>query len=146
VLFDHDVSSFPLIGMHGVTPCEECHGRGYPSSTPSQCVECHGKDDAHKGYLGEKCEICHNPNGWRFWQFDHAKETTFPLEGAHKNLECIACHSFKGKGRLKLSTACVECHRTRDVHDGRFGKFCQRCHGTEKFKDIRNISWPLKTG
>ncbi len=146
VLFDHDVSSFPLIGMHGVTPCEECHGGGNFSSSPTRCVECHRKDDVHKEYLGEKCEMCHNPNGWRFWQFDHVKETKFPLDGAHKELECTGCHKFKGKGKLKLSTACVACHRSRDVHDGRFGKFCQRCHGTGKFKDIRNISWPSRKG
>ncbi len=146
VLFDHDLSSFPLIGMHGVTPCEECHGGGNFSPTPSRCVECHGKDDTHKEYLGEKCERCHNPNGWRFWKFDHVKDTKFPLDGAHKELECTACHRFKGRGKLKLSTACVGCHRAADVHDGRFGKFCQRCHGTVKFKEIRNFSWPPERG
>ena len=25
VFFDHDLARFPLIGIHAITPCEECH-------------------------------------------------------------------------------------------------------------------------
>ncbi len=39
--FDHMRTSFPLTGIHAVTPCENCHIGGQMAGTPKQCEYCH---------------------------------------------------------------------------------------------------------
>lgn len=52
VRFDHDISAFPLIGMHATTPCEECHISAEYGATKSSCNYCHASDDVHESKLG----------------------------------------------------------------------------------------------
>jgi hypothetical protein len=137
VLFDHDLSRFPLIGIHAATPCEECHLSTAYGDTSLECNYCHSTDDVHKTQLGTNCELCHNPNSWKNWIFDHDKSTSFKLDGAHKKLGCYDCHTSKSSGPLKSSKDCIYCHRSRDRHDGQFGRDCGRCHGNKDFKDIK---------
>lgn len=137
VFFDHDLTRFALVGLHGVTPCEECHLGGTYKDTTTDCLGCHRADDEHKGGLGVRCGQCHNPNGWRFWHFDHDAETTFKLDDAHRDLQCRACHRDPVQGDIVLPTACYGCHRQDDVHRGRFGQVCGRCHAATSFRDIR---------
>jgi hypothetical protein len=131
--FDHDLTKFPLVGLHANVACEECHPTRAFRGTPRECVSCHGKDDAHKGSLGKDCASCHNPNGWKFWQFDHGKATHFALTGAHEKLECRSCH-VKPASEVKLGKDCISCHVRDDAHDGRFGRDCARCHTTTTWR------------
>lgn len=133
--FDHDMSRFPLVGLHTVVPCEGCHLSANYRDTERLCFNCHEPDDEHKRKLGEQCGRCHNPNSWRFWQFDH-DETNFRLRNGHKKVPCAECHATAVKDELKLSRACYSCHRSDDVHHGRFGNQCDRCHVDSSFKDI----------
>ncbi len=135
VAFDHGFTQFPLIGMHASAACEACHSNLEFADTSQVCGDCHGKRDYHKGALGPACGTCHNPNGWDRWQFDHDKQTTYPLTGGHADLECAACHKVPLHDKVILSRACISCHVTDDVHDGRFGTDCGRCHSTESFTD-----------
>ena len=135
VRFDHDLSKFPLVGLHVGVPCEECHASRAFRDAPEQCVACHRAKDVHKGRLDEDCASCHNPNGWDFWQFNHATMTDFALTGAHNGLGCRDCHR-KPDHDMSLSRECVSCHRADDVHDGRFGRDCGRCHGSESFRQL----------
>jgi hypothetical protein len=137
VLFDHDLSHFPLIGMHAAVTCDECHLSEVYSDVPAECNDCHDADDVHKTKLGTNCELCHNPNDWNNWIFDHDKATRFRLEGAHEKLGCYDCHATQTSGPLKTSLDCIVCHRSQDRHDGQFGRDCGRCHGTKNFRDIR---------
>jgi Zn finger protein HypA/HybF involved in hydrogenase expression len=136
VQFDHDLSSFPLIGMHAVTACDECHVSSEYSSAPSACNDCHANDDVHKTKLGTNCQDCHNPNSWKTWLFDHNKVTKFKLDGAHKKLGCYDCHNTTSKGKLKASSECISCHRRDDIHNGQFGGNCSECHNTSNFREI----------
>lgn len=136
VFFEHDITRFPLIGLHAVTPCEECHRNQKYKGTPLKCVKCHKASDKHKGRFGTKCETCHNPNNWNSWLFDHDKQTTFTLDGAHKDLSCYSCHSNRQDSALKTAKSCVSCHRTDDIHNGRFGRRCEQCHRTTDFSDV----------
>jgi len=136
VLFDHDLTNFPLIGMHAVTQCEECHLSAEYGATKSECNVCHADDDVHKTRLGTDCETCHTPNLWLIWFFDHDKATDFAIDGAHKELGCYDCHQTKTKDKVKASKDCISCHRSRDVHNRQFGRRCGDCHSTESFKDI----------
>ena len=135
VLFDHDLTSFPLIGMHASTPCEECHFSTSYKDTLDECVACHRGDDEHKASLGPNCGSCHNPNSWALWIFDH-NDTDFPLDGAHQELSCNQCHKKTVKDSIQQSSRCNACHQQDDIHGGDFGKYCERCHSTGAFEDV----------
>jgi len=139
VAFDHDLTKFPLIGLHALTPCEECHLTTAYEDAPVDCLKCHKKDDVHKERLGPKCGPCHNPNGWQLWTFDHKTQTKFELTGSHEGLECHACHIEPVKEKMRQSKECFNCHQKDDTHRGRFGRPCQRCHETRKFREVKSV-------
>jgi hypothetical protein len=139
VFFDHDITKFPLIGLHAVTPCEECHLEATYKDTSTDCLNCHKDDDIHQLSLGSKCSFCHNPNGWGLWLFDHNTQSGFALDGAHAGVECKSCHSTPVKGKIRLLKNCYSCHMSESIHRGRFWKNCGRCHVTESFKEIRSL-------
>lgn len=133
VAFDHDLTRFPLLGLHAVVPCEECHKSASYTDTSTKCSACH-KDTHHEGRLGANCAACHNPNGWQLWRFDHAKQTKFPLTGAHEKLACRLCHVQKNIDKIAQSPACYACHAADDTHQGNFGTACDKCHTTKTFR------------
>ena len=134
--FDHDVSSFPLLGMHVLVGCGQCHASRAFAGTPSDCAACHRASDVHQGSLGQDCATCHSPNGWQVWEFDHDKQTRFALTGRHGALSCGDCHRDSARS-MKLPRDCASCHRDDDAHLGQFGTQCQRCHGTITFSGAR---------
>ena len=136
--FDHDRTRFPLAGLHVAVPCEQCHLSRDFSDTPRNCGDCHAADDVHKGNFGHDCARCHSPVGWSIWSFDHAKETHFPLTGAHASLACATCHR-RPPEQVKLRTDCVGCHAQDDVHAGQFGPDCAKCHTTRTFKGAKAL-------
>jgi hypothetical protein len=135
VKFDHDLTRFPLVGLHVGVPCEECHATRAFREAPHECVSCHRAKDVHKENLGGECGSCHNPNGWSYWQFDHAAKTHFPLTGAHERLGCRDCHRMP-EHESGTASECVSCHQIDDVHEGQFGRDCGRCHGTRAFRQL----------
>ena len=136
IRFEHDMTRFPLIGMHAVAPCEECHLSALFKSAGTECNECHVRDDVHEQRLGPRCEICHNPNAWSLWEFDHNTQTDFRLDGSHEGLVCEACHKDPVRKKISQTTSCNGCHREDDIHEGRFGRFCERCHETGSFGSV----------
>lgn len=134
VSFDHDLSRFPLVGLHATVPCEECHRSPTYKGEPTVCEKCHR--DYHQGRLGGRCADCHNPNGWSRWRFDHARQTAWPLTGAHQKLVCEACHKAPSPPTLKLATDCYSCHRAADPHGGNYGRSCERCHVTTSWRKL----------
>jgi hypothetical protein len=137
VRFEHDLTRFPLIGIHAITSCESCHLTAAYKETSSKCMDCHADQDTHKRRLGPTCETCHNPNGWRLWEFDHNSQTDFTLNGSHEGLDCLACHKQPAKEKVRLSTRCYGCHAREDVHRGSFGRRCERCHVTTSFEEVQ---------
>jgi hypothetical protein len=133
VSFDHDLTRFPLLGKHSVVPCEECHKSTSFKDTPMACSACH-RDDHHQGTLGSNCAMCHTPNGWSRWRFDHDKQTSFPLTGAHAGLTCSACHHEKNVTKVTAPDSCYGCHASDDAHQGNFGRACEKCHNTKSFR------------
>ena len=135
--FDHDMTNFPLLGMHVVASCEDCHEDRRFHDTSGKCVDCHKRDDVHERRLGSNCGDCHNPNDWNLWHFDHARSTDFPLEGKHAGLECVACHSAPVGDSIQLSKNCGACHSLDDPHRGGFGDRCETCHVERSWEDVR---------
>jgi hypothetical protein len=137
VRFDHDLTNFPLVGLHATVACELCHADKRYKGAPTACLDCHKANDVHKQALGQRCETCHNPNDWRLWTFDHDTQTHFRLQGAHVGLQCAACHFRPLLAGTHLPGECVDCHRGEDVHNGQFGRDCARCHDSTSFAAAR---------
>jgi len=137
VFFDHDLSKFPLLGLHAGVACEACHLRPTYKDTRSQCYACHRGDDEHKLRLGTACEICHNPNGWDRWRFDHQTQTRFPLHGAHEGLDCHSCHTDPVRSvRSGRNPSCHACHAREDVHFGAYSSDCEKCHSDTSWSEV----------
>ena len=133
--FDHELTRFPLEGMHANTLCQGCH-QGYVfHQVEASCVDCHRYDDIHDSALGQACEACHGPNGWSLWSFDHSKQTDFELSGTHAGLSCGSCHH--GDDADDVAGSCAGCHSGDDRHVGNFGNNCGRCHSSDSFGDIQ---------
>jgi hypothetical protein len=135
VAFDHDLTSFPLLGQHGALMCESCHASPAFHDAPDNCAACHGDDDSHGGRLGSNCAVCHNPSDWEAVGFDHNEQTEFPLTGAHITASCVSCHRNSGE-QAAAASVCGQCHRRDDKHSGRFGQDCARCHTTDSFREV----------
>ncbi|MGE3691858.1 MAG: cytochrome c3 family protein [Novosphingobium sp.] len=65
--FDHDrQTKFALTGRHKGLICSACHARaGDPAQLGRQCIDCHRRDDIHRGGFGEDCERCHVTSAFR---------------------------------------------------------------------------------
>lgn len=139
ISFDHDMTDFPLVGLHATVPCEECHQSHVYTDAKLNCDSCHGHDDVHEKKLGTACVPCHNPNNWGVWKFDHDTQTEYVLDGEHKDLDCHACHTEPVKGDIHLLTTCFSCHKKDDVHEGTLTRYCERCHTTSSFNEPRIV-------
>jgi hypothetical protein len=92
----------------------------------------HGKD------FNLDCGDCHTTEGWKVnlknINFNH-DQTTFKLEGQHRQVDCKTCHKslvFTG-----LGTECISCHT--DIHYQTVGPECSRCH-TPRSWIVENIT------
>lgn len=139
VFFDHDLGSFPLLGLHADNDCGDCHASQEFGNTGSDCVGCHVDDDPHSGNFDEQCESCHNPVGWDRWTFDHNTQTEFALTGAHVEVACDDCHRTSLASMQSTGGSCGSCHRSSDAHDGEFGFDCGRCHSADSFREVRSV-------
>ncbi|HSR41921.1 MAG TPA: hypothetical protein VLL48_07110, partial [Longimicrobiales bacterium] len=112
---------FLLEGAHRAVACEACHrpgGEALVLEPPADgCVTCHAADDPHQGqFVDRRCEECHTVSSFRIEAFDH-DGTRFPLDGAHADVSCAACHPTERSGGtdpfvryLPLGTRCADCH------------------------------------
>lgn len=129
IQFDHQLTSFNLIGEHQKASCRSCHFKdgedvnGRPIQQfidlGQQCVSCH--EDIHQGqFQNEKennCARCHViEKNWPITNFDHQK-TLFPLDGKHQEIGCARCHKPIQNTSLKSVTLykikqfeCIDCH------------------------------------
>ncbi len=162
-LAEHSTTPFPLEGAHMAIICSDCHRQpaGFGTAQPAKyvfedrsCTACH--EDPHKGEFAARmrtvsadgkpvgCRACHTTKTWHELQgFDHAA-TDFPLEGAHRAVECGQCHKAgnltTGMKSVVYSTApreCSACHE--DIHGGQFSidskpTACGKCHRVLKWK------------
>jgi hypothetical protein len=136
----HARDLFPLEGGHRATPCVACHAdlerRGGGSflllarqaaappltlAVPKHaCTDCHAKERPHGDQFahradGGRCEGCHST---AFFapadRFDHERDATFALAGAHAKVPCARCHMPGADPKhiryRPLSARCESCH------------------------------------
>lgn len=128
VAFDHAQTRYPLSGRHARVACDRCHAHGEGSSASTvafkgaatECAACH--KDPHGGQFATAtggrtaCERCHATDSLEARRFSHARDSRYPLDGAHARLACAACHKPELRGvqrvvRYKpLPVACAGCH------------------------------------
>ncbi|MCX6902953.1 MAG: DUF3716 domain-containing protein, partial [Verrucomicrobia bacterium] len=149
--FDHNRDSkYPLLAKHAEVACVKCHippsgprqrlGRAQFRGLKSECADCH--KDPHRGQFEAACVKCHpTPAAWttKALQFDHNRDSKFPLTGKHVSTECIKCHQPQtGGGQLAsaifkgLPSACEACHKVQ--HPPQYGPLCVSCHNTDHWQ------------
>ena len=108
VKFDHARTGFPLTGQHARAACVGCHAT---SVVKRDCVSCH--QDTHLGRMGQACDKCHAPLGWRVTRpFDMHRNTRLPLVGMHVLADCSQCHVRANENRFTDAPAdCYACHQ-----------------------------------
>jgi len=142
ISFDHDLTPYPLLGIHVLTSCENCHQDETFIIKNQTCFDCHQALDIHDSTLGKNCALCHTANGWQQWTFNHDKQTEYPLTGRHADLSCKTCHKIREKHSedIVLSDKCFSCHGDDDIHFGKFSNRCEQCHVTKGFDDLSEMN------
>jgi hypothetical protein len=136
----HDRFALKLEGAHRAVPCVQCHAElggkhatntllltaaNAPrlpfGATRTTCVSCHatphGEQFASRKDKGA-CEGCHGVEAFApATKFDHDRNASFKLQGAHAKVACAGCHkSVRGPGGAMLpqyrgvSSKCESCH------------------------------------
>lgn len=146
--FDHNLTAYPLEGMHQQVDCKECHKSNYTDPLKhDRCSACH--DDEHDGQFTDKnpesdCAECHSVKSFDFTLFtiERHNETSFKLEGAHMATPCFACHHEQGSWQFtNKQTNCVACHENE--HENKMSeKFtnengCANCHNVNTWSTIK---------
>jgi hypothetical protein len=126
--FDHDSTRYPLRGAHRRLACGRCHVRpagaaaGVPvtyAGLPTTCDAAGCHTDPHGGQFaarrrGGSCTTCHTESAWTALRFDHQRDSDWPLDGAHANVRCAACHRPEGRPPFvryaPLPHRCEDCH------------------------------------
>lgn len=141
----HRTFNFPLEGAHRATPCLACHtemkipspkgssliagGTVYPESrysTKTLCADCHQNPHGDQ-FAGRKaggaCESCHGTDAFApAAKFDHNRDASFSLKGAHERVPCNRCHqtdshSSNASGLIyrPVSGKCENCHAGKEA-------------------------------
>ena len=82
--FDHRLTDFPLEGAHAALTCDSCHKPSVAwRKAPTNCIDCHKSDDAHRGQFSQPCGECHVAASWAGGKFDHDKTDFKQIGRAH---------------------------------------------------------------
>ena len=141
----HARFAYRLEGAHRATPCVACHSEMKPATPPPSTLLLSAKGVASLPYTTRRaatCRGCHeNPHGTQFTtrkdqgacedchdvaafspasKFDHDRDASFALKGAHAKVACSGCHKptpgapSAARGTLvvyrPLSGKCESCH------------------------------------
>lgn len=159
--FNHNLTNYPLRGMHANVDCRSCH-KTEKYSTPiahAACKNCH--TDYHRGEFTRKkpasdCADCHTVEkkfSYTLYGVDEHQELDFKLTGGHLATPCFSCHVSEDKWTFSnLGERCVDCHT--DVHKGYISEQyypkqeCTACHTTATWTAVTfehsKTNWKLE--
>jgi len=156
--FDHNRTTFPLVGAHQTVDCARCHANGQYTGTPKDCFSCHQTDFQNTtnpnhvaGNYSHDCQSCHSNVAWQPATFDHNR-TRFSLAGAHLAVACNQCHVNNQYTGTPMD--CYSCHQndfqltTNPNHIAAdFSRTCTDCHTVNAWKpstfDHNTTRFPL---
>lgn len=118
--FDHNLSTFKLLGAHINVACEACHKNNVFQGTPQTCAACHAEPAFHAGlFPAQGCDTCHNANAWSPALFNQPHPQPLTDEGGsgiqHGGATCRQCHPSNLN-----SFTCLACHDSNNP-DGEGG-------------------------
>lgn len=140
----HAKFGFALDGAHRATACVSCHDEIKPGTpglkrsslvgagtnfgllkfeAKQQCGDCHKTPhgDQFDARKDRSCDACHGVEAFApASRFDHNKDASFSLRGAHESVACTQCHRTYLKGSNPPSL----------IYRPLSGK-CESCHGKE---------------
>jgi len=138
--FNHDLTQFPLLGLHKPLNCIQCH-TDQKFSLSIECSSCHledfqstqNPDHNLSGYPLEACTACHSEIGWIPHRFNH----NYPQN-------CSTCHMLEYDNavnpqhttELGFNTDCERCHTGTTTWNGALfdhsgvSTNCATCHLT----------------
>lgn len=153
-LFDHSTGTEFSLELHRLDfagnpiSCQGCHLQDDHTLTPGTCFECHSSQNQdfmvqHQAELGTNCLECHDGVD-RMRDFDH--QELFPLDGAHAEIECQACHV--DQVYQETPSECKDCHPEPEIHAGFFGFKCEYCHQATKWvpAQLHSHGFPINHG
>ena len=137
---DHNLTNFPLTGVHTNTECLECHSEGY-TGTPTDCASCHTTEfnqtinpDHNALGISIDCASCHTTEPeWNPATFANHNDY-YALNGAHTTIanDCATCHNGD---YTNTPNTCVGCHlddynttTNPDHSTAQFPTDCESCH------------------
>ena len=128
MVYDHSRTEYALTGSHRETSCLPCHQAEYHETSEERicyvhvstdCIACH--DDVHVRQFPENsCESCHTTENWKPETFDHQVNSTYALEGKHRDVSCEGCH------RIELTSNDQPFRRFKPLSSE-----CETCHGAD---------------
>lgn len=145
--FNHDLTDYPLEGLHRKVDCKECHKTKLTNALAHKtCTDCH-KDD-HKNELDVQgqdpdCSECHSVKGFApsSYSIEKHNQSDFALKGAHLATPCFSCHLEKEEWRFReIGSTCVDCHE--DIHKDFITiefypeQDCKACHTEDQWSDV----------
>lgn len=155
--FNHNSTSFPLIGQHYSVNCKICHESLVFSEAEPECISCH--TDIHQESVGMECNRCHTPQSWIVNNIIEIHQLgRFPLTGPHLMANCSDCHISASQLYFPpLGIECFDCHMddyssTTDPNhsDAGFSTDCLECHYMNSFSwggvGINHNFFPLTAG
>ena len=147
--FDHNLTSYPLEGLHAQVDCKECHTSGNLTRELKfqKCMNCH--EDYHEGDFASAspqpdCSSCHileQPFTFTTYGLDEHQSSDFPLMGSHEATPCFSCHISQDKWEFKnLGVTCVDCHDNihQDLISEKFypEENCLSCHNENTWQEV----------
>lgn len=137
--FNHDATSFPLLGAHKRLNCSQCHLGGQYKGVPNTCETCHngqvayGRPSNHV-MTTQRCDECHTVSAWSPAVFRHDASATG---------QCSTCHNGqkatgKPSNHITTTSQCDTCHKTTGwvpatyIHDASATGQCSTCHNGQK--------------
>ena len=162
VEFNHDMTNYPLTGLHVGVDCRECHTTGNNTDKIDfvECRNCH--QDYHNEQFTSRqkdadCKDCHSIDmsfATTLFGLDDHQESDYKLEGAHVATACFACHvSEEDRWEFRdIGQNCVDCHNNihQDVISEKFfpGENCASCHLVDNWRviefDHTTTNWNLE--
>jgi len=159
--FDHNLTDFPLKGLHVGVDCKACHtsGNNTTSLAFQRCLDCH--DDYHEDEFSNlspkpDCNECHlltEPFTFTTFGIERHQESDFELVDAHLATPCFSCHLSEDRWDFRdVGERCVDCHE--DIHQGFISEQyypnsdCKECHQADTWQNVSfdhsKTNWKLE--